>query len=395
MCRALRQLIPLMVTLLALMIFRPVRAADHGDAPRVASDQAADLADCFLFLDPNDNTRIVLIATFRGFIVPGEAVNFGIYDPSVRYRFEIENTGDAIPDLFIDVQFDRRTNSAVAQTATVMLPDRTTFTARATNPSLAASPPGPVLTTNEASGTIFFAGEVDDPFFFDIPGFSRFVASVRAGTPDPTQLNRGRNTFAGYNVMAIAMSMPVSQLKGDGNVIGLDVLAQRRNEKPTALGDVKSTGKWRTVDREGNPAVNVVLVPFGRKDEYNASSTRDDAAGKFVNDIGATLLALGTSADSISVLANIAVIKGDFLHLDTTVPNTGSGGGNNNGAGFPNGRRMQDDVVDTLLFVVTNGAITEGDHVDANDVPFRDAFPFLAPPQQPFAAGVIDDNTRN
>ena len=49
----------------------------------------------------------------------------------------------------------------------------------------------------------FFAGEVDDPFFFDIPGFLRFVAPTNLGqAPDPTQLQRGRDTFAGYNTLA-------------------------------------------------------------------------------------------------------------------------------------------------------------------------------------------------
>src|SRR5258708_7720308 len=85
-----------------------VRAADHGDAPNVAGDQACDLADVYFFLDPNNNHKVVLIGTLRGFTVPGEAVNFAIFDPNVRYRFEIENTGDARPDAFVDVTFDKR-----------------------------------------------------------------------------------------------------------------------------------------------------------------------------------------------------------------------------------------------------------------------------------------------
>ena len=63
--------------------------------------------------------------------------------------------------------------------------------------------------------------------------------------------------------------------------------------------------------------------------------------------------------------------------------------------GYPNGRRPADDVIDTILFLVTNEALTTGDHVNANDVPFRDAFPFFAAPQQPFPPGTVDDNTRN
>src|ERR1043166_7656827 len=84
------------------------RAADHGDAPNVAGDQAADIGDVYFFLDPNDNSKAVIIMTVRGFIVPGEAVNFAIFDPNVNYRLEIDNDGDAKAEQFIDVTFDKR-----------------------------------------------------------------------------------------------------------------------------------------------------------------------------------------------------------------------------------------------------------------------------------------------
>ena len=87
------------------------------------------------------------------------------------------------------------------------------------------------------------------------------------------------------------------------------------------------------------------------------------------------------------------MVKGDFLRLNFSSANTGTGGGNNAGAGFPNGRRLRDDVIDTILFFIANQN-TLGDNVNANDVPFRDTFPFLAAPQQPRASGT-DDNTRN
>jgi hypothetical protein len=143
----------------------------------------------------------------------------------------------------------------------------------------------------------------------------------------------------------------------------------------------------------GNPAINVALIPFPRKDAYNFSSPLDDSNGKFAGDIVGTLKALGTNDTNIGILASVAVTRGDFLRIDTAVANSGSGGGNNAGAGFPNGRRPQDDVIDTLLFFIANQN-TLGDNVNANDVAFRNTFPFLAPPQQPRASGT-DDNTRN
>ena len=97
----------------------------------------------------------------------------------------------------------------------------------------------------------------------------------------------------------------------------------------------------------------------------------------------------------IDILAGIAVAKGDYLHLNVTIPNTGPKGGTNVGAAFPNGRRPADDTITTLLTVINNGVYLS-DNVPASDIPPQDVFPFLALPQQARGAnGVIDDNTRN
>ena len=418
-----------------------LRAADHGDAPTVAHDQAADLADIYAFLDPNNNSNAVIIVTFHGFIVPGEAVNFGIYDPAIRYRIEIENTGDAIPDDFIDVTFGQRTADPgpagkeilqvpKAQTAKITfsklgLFNGGKFFAPVLNPSLAGTPNTPFgVTPLDKTGNPpldkngnpvdikFFAGEVDDPFFFDIPGFARFIGSVRNGAPNLAFLDRGRDTFGGYNILSIAISIPAANLRGPaGNVVGLSCAAQRRTiETPTNKGEILASGPYKNVDREGIPAVNVALVPFNRKNEYNASSPKKDASGKFAGDIVKTLQALGTNPGNLGVLASVAVQKGDILRLDTLLSNTGTGGGF--GAnGFPNGRRLKDDVIDILLSLIANqdpatvlgGVYNVGDNVDASisQFPLQDIFPFLAPAQQPVASvdpgnpTATDDKTQN
>ncbi|MGH8605843.1 MAG: hypothetical protein ACREXR_24545 [Gammaproteobacteria bacterium] len=60
----------------------PTMAADHGDAPFVSGSlPSADIGDGFLFLDPNDNSRLVIAMTLQGFIPAGEAVNFSVFDP--------------------------------------------------------------------------------------------------------------------------------------------------------------------------------------------------------------------------------------------------------------------------------------------------------------------------
>jgi hypothetical protein len=387
-----------------LMMMTPapsIQAADHGDAPLADEDRPADIDDVYTFLDPNDNSKLVIVFTIYGFIVPGEAVNFSAFDPRVRYLVGLETTGDARADQFIDIRFSPRTSTTTPQTATVILPFGDIINAPTTVPTLNDSPNPPTITTDAGTGVSVFAGETDDPFFFDIPGFNRFVASVLAGSPNAANLQRGRDTFAGYNVQAVALSIPIAYLRlqnsggnPSGKVIGVNLQTQRqRRTEITRSGAIVGSGGFMTLDRMGNPAINVALIPFARKDEYNFATTLDDANGRFADSIVGTLKALGTNDTNIGILASVAVAKGDFLHLDLGVANSGSGGGNSAGAGFPNGRRLQDDVIDTILFFVANQN-TLGDSVNANDVTFRDSFPFLAPPQQPRSSGT-DDNTRN
>jgi hypothetical protein len=513
----------LLLVLVAFAAAPFTRAADHADGPQASNNESADLNDLFFFLDPNDNSRVVLEMTMHGFIVPSEAVNLGIFDPEVTYRLIIEETGDTVPDAQIDITFSPKSSSTTAQIATLRMTRGSTkvfeFSAPATLPSLNPAAPTQVVTADAGSGVSFFAGEVDDPFFFDIPAFNRFVASVLAGSPDPSKLNRGRDSFAGYNTMSIALSVPKALLNSNNGVIGAEAITYRADQHPVtlfanvstrgrvgadpdvliggliingtevkrvilrALGpslkskgvadaisdptltlfdshgqpiatnndwpsnqasditasglaptdpkesaivtslapgaytavvsgangttgvalveayDVETSaeaasGALRQIDRVGIPAVNVALVPFARKDEYNSSTPQQDAAGRFANDIVGTLKALGTSDANIGTLAEVAVVHGDYLRLNLATANSGPSGGTSSGAAFPNGRRLADDTIDTILSIVTNGAV-KGDNVNSNDVPLRDAFPFFALAQQPRDPGVIDDNTRN
>jgi Domain of unknown function (DUF4331) len=385
--------------LVAIMLAPAARfdAADHGDAPLVAHDSGADLNDVYFFRDPNDNSRVILIMTVHGFIVPGEASNFGIFDPAIRYRFELENTGDARPDGAIDVRFSQRVavgGVPQAQTATINLPNGRTFTAPSTNSSNTADvAPTPVLTTDSQSNVIFFAGLTDDPFFFDIPAFGRFNASIRAGAPNPGVFSRGRDTFAGYNTMAIALSLPMALIRGNANQIGVVIESQRRTPQflNSRTGEVTGVGRWVSIDRMGNPAVNVVLVPFNQKNTHNSGTPVDDANRRFWPGILDTLQNFyHTDATSIAIFDDLLVKRGDYLRLDVTVPNTGT----NSEAAFPNGRRLTDDVVDTLNFLINNRQPLP-DNANGNDVPLRSAFPFLAPSHQPRVPGTTDDNTRN
>jgi hypothetical protein len=392
---------------IGLLTSRAAKASDHIDSPTIAQDRGADIADMYAFLDPNDNSQVVLIMSTQGFIVSGEHFGMAIFDHNIRYRFEIENTGDAKPDMFIDVHYSRGLGRQMPQTATIELPGGHKFTAQTTIATQEYDPPEFVVSKDPASGVQFFGGIADDPFFLDDTGANRLVASAMAnpGSPALTVLSErgGRDTYAGFNTLITAVSVPTAMLQGTGDVIdviGINAVTQRRTTqtiKPN--GVVEGSGEWVTVDRDGNPLVNNGLIPPERKDEYNAASTEDDAAGRFIADITKSLQAFGTDERHMAMLAKMAVDRGDILRLNLTVSNRGSGGGRNHGVGFGRGgggRRLGDDVVDATFTTINNG-MPLGDKVAHNDVPFRDTFPFVALPHQPIppAAGPnADDGTR-
>ncbi len=387
-------------------------ASDHIDSPTIAQDRGSDIADMYAFLDPNDNTQVVLMMSTQGFIVSGEHFGMVIFDSNIRYRFEIENTGDARPDLFLDVTYSPGLGRLTTQTATITLSGSrghpfVSFTAPTTlsnqepQPML---PPAPVVTTDAASGVKFFGGAADDPFFLDDTGANRFVASSLAnpGNPDTTLLGfrQGRDTYAGFNSMLTVVSVPAALLRSDHghpiNVIGINAATQRRQIQRISNGSVQGEGYFVNVDRQGNPLVNNGLIPASRKDEYNGASTVDDANGRFVADLITDLQNFGTDPAHINAILGVIQRSGDILRLDLTVPNSGPQGGNNPGGGFGNmgGRRLTDDVVD-IVFTLINNGVPLTDFVNANEVPFRNVFPFVADPTQPFPPGQeADDHTR-
>lgn len=393
-----------------LLAAAPLRASDHIDSPTITQDRGADIADMWAFLDPNDNSQVVLVSSTQGFIVSGEHLGMVIFDSNIRYRFEIENTGDAKPDLFVDVMYTPGLGRLTNQTATISLSDVTgkklfSFTAPTTvaNQIPQPHPPPPqVVTVDSASGAKFFGGAADDPFFLDDTGANNFVASslLHPGHPDRSLLGfrRGRDTYAGFNSMLTVVSVPAHFLRGaNTSVIGINNVTQRLATQKIKGGAVTGAGtNWVNVDREGNPLVNNGLIPATRKNEYNGASTQDDAAGLFRADLTTDLQNFGTDAAHIAQILATIQENGDILRLDLNVPNNGPQGGTNPNGGFGNlgGRRLVDDVVDATFTLINNG-VPLTDYVDANDVPFLDHFPFVAPPTQPFPPGnEADDHTR-
>ncbi len=152
-------------------------ASDHIDSPTLADDTGADINDTWAFLDPADNSKVVLLMSTNPFRLSSEIIGQAIFSHNIRYRFEIENTGDAKPDKFVDVTYDRGLGRLTPQTATILLPNGKKLTAPVTIATEDDTPPDSVVSVDPATGVKFFAGAVDDPFFLDNTAANRFVIS--------------------------------------------------------------------------------------------------------------------------------------------------------------------------------------------------------------------------
>jgi hypothetical protein len=314
---------------------------------------------------------------------------------------------------------------------------------------------GPRSTPNYASiaaqaiaeldgGVKAFAGQRDDAFFvdlgsiFDLGGLRPFNSLHLLPLADEA----GVDGVNGYNTHTISLQIPIAQLTADRKgaeatqkpVLGIYASASRQRVRVLQRdGSLKGSGSWQQVSRLGNPLINEVIIPLGQKDFWNAQPPHKDAqfeqyylnpelAGivnllytKPTNPNG-VLQTVDTSgrADLVAILLTGVKLpdgtpftftgdtRADLLRLNVAVPPTAPGSASILGvldgdlAGFPNGRRLADDVTDIELKAVAQGygmflngllglpnkspnnLVSDG--VQANDRPFLAAFPYQAEP---------------
>jgi hypothetical protein len=319
-------------TLLALAPQLPaVKAADHGDAPGVRVDDRLDINDVYAFQSPNQSGNVVFIVTVQPIAgITGQTT----FHPTADYDIFVNTNADPDYEFAFNFRFGTPGDGniqqlhAVAESRTTRIFDILDSTSR---------------TIDVPGGGFIRANNIDDPFFFDLIAFR---AGLSTFCPGPTRTG-GTNFFRGLNTLAIAIELPRS-LFGTNNI---GVWSR------TSLNGVQ-------VDRMGRPAINTVFIPSAMKDAFNQANPINDQA-LFKDAFTATARALGNSADRANFLA-------DFLLPDIMSINTASTDG------FPNGRRLQDDVIDIELNLISNGAITS-DCV-ANDSTFRTTFPYWAGP---------------
>ena len=426
-------------------------ASSHREAPLTAADPQIDGTDLYAFVSPDRPNTVTLVSNWIPFQEPAGGPNFYAWATGVNYDIKIDNDGDAKADLIYRWVFHNHYRSAdtfLYNTGTVTsLTDAdlnfyqtydlyrinvdTGRSATLLNDAIAApSNVGAASMPNynadlfggavkqfggSANPSYSWVGQADDPFFLDLRVFDLLYGA------DLKEV--GDDTLAGFNVSAFALQVPNDALaaKGDAEAnptIGIWTTASRRSMRVEASGSQDFTAKFVQVSRLGMPLVNEVVVPVGAKDYFNSSKPSGDAVylpkvqdpelphllnavyGTEVPDSDpntpgiqrADLISVFlTGVEGLNMPANVK--PSEMLRLNMSIaPCTtacspfGVIGGDN--AGFPNGRRLSDDIIDVSLRVVlgvllpSHQAIanTISDGVQVNDVTFNTAFPYLAYP---------------
>jgi hypothetical protein len=386
--------------------------------------------DVYAFVSPDAPDTVTLIANFIPFQKPDGGPNFYSFDPNVVYEIHIDNNGDAVEDITYQWRFTtevRNPATFLYNTGTVTSLDdpdlnvrqfyrltridgpRRTGTVTELSGRLPVPPPniGPRSTPNYGAlgggiqmlpnGVTVFAGQRDEGFYVDLGIFD--LLGVGAGTVE--------DSTAGFNVSSLAIRVPRAALARGGS-------------NPTSPGDPNAvigaqmhTGALVQVSRLGNPLVNEAVIDLARKDAFNGIEPTSDAVAldRVTDPEVPKLLKLIFNVDSppaprsdlvtifltgipgLNQPANVRAAEMLRLNMaipPTTAPNRmGVLGGDL--AGFPNGRRPGDDVLDIVLQAAAGATpLTPafnrspnnglGDNVSRNDVPYLTSFPYLGIP---------------
>ena len=324
------------------------------------------------------------------------------------------------PNVIYRFQFTRKTgpfflgDTAQPYTVTRIKGGKTTVVAKGTTPPNNIGPrstpdyPGLVsksIASFDGGASKAFAGQRDDPFFGDIGAIFDLVA-LRKGTGN---VGGGKDFFSGYAVHTIGVQVPIADLKATNGTIGVWASVDRK-KVTTRGGSTRDSGNWVQVNRLGNPLVNEVIIPTGLKDRWNAYQPWNE--GQFKKYYETPILAavinklykLGapeTNRDDLVAVLLTGVPKlnytgpkaADLLRLNLGIPvaatpnRLGVLGGDTQG--WPNGRRLDDDVIDIAEQAVggflKGTKLPLGDGVNGDDAKRSASFPYVADPLSGFA----------
>lgn len=333
--------------------------ADHLDAPGLMSpamDARVDITDLYAFQKPGDSSKTILILDVNP-LAPTHANEFR---SGALYEILVDTNADARPDLSFRFRFTPKDQGqqfarvTLAELGATDLEDGHVHEETETEPLIQHAPVSfgvDARITHGEDGTRFFAGFRSDPFFFDLIGFLNGLKFT------------GSDFFVDKNVFGIALEVQ-NGLLGDNPNIGV----WSRTLVPMTLQPDHLT----QVDQMGRPAINTVFNHGADKNTFNVTQPADQRTTVTMS--GQTFLGLFTSeletlgGYTAAQAEGIAkILLPDVLTFDSS-----------SSAGFLNGRKLQDDVIDISLNLVTNGKITgdgAGPHTD-----YLSEFPYLGNP---------------
>ena len=465
-----------LAVLLAVAVATPVFASSHMDAPLITLDPSANTTDVYAFVQTvNDKKMLVTALSVYPFEEPGIGPNKYNFDDNVLYQIHvatgkdvaqgfatysyqfcfhtsykntktilqsylgvINDVGDASQNLtqtYTVTKINNHNHKKVLLGTGIVPPNNqgiaTPFYNQGDNgENLAKDGVGSAdqldrYTTqaivNLKSNYVAFAGQRDDGFYGDVQSIF-----------DLLQLRSpGKDSQGGFNVHMMALAIPVSDLGGDAQVVGVYATTSRHTMRVNDDRGRVEFGPYVQVGRQGNPLFNEALVAITDKDLYSRTSptqdnklfskyaqtpelarlinaivfagngpapetNRTDIVGIFIPDLikvdlstGPCRLAGGGSDNSANPddadYSRLGIFGGDTL---TSTVQAGFGNGTIPG-GWPNGRRFGDDVIDIAITAlasdlrvsppVINGPY--GDNVDHNDMAYNKVFPYEPTPQ--------------
>ncbi|MEU1477471.1 DUF4331 domain-containing protein [Streptomyces sp. NPDC001668] len=416
-------------------------ASSHREAPLISGDPQYDNTDVYAFVSPDKPDSTTIVANWIPFEEPGGGPNFYQFAEDAQYDLHIDNNGDGQGDLLYRFTFKTHVKNKksflyntgvvdslddpdlnVTQTYDIELfrlkHQKVEYKTKVADdipvaPSNVgkASMPNYEKLRDQAvyklpGDSTAFAGQADDPFFADLRVFDLLYGGNLSEV--------GNDTLKGYNVNSIALQVPTEMIAESSHqpVVGIWSTTQRRNAQ----------GYYSQVSRLGNPLVNEVVNPLKDKDKFNASSPWDD--GQFLKNVTnpelpkliEAIYKIPAPKEPRNDLVDVFLkgVKGlnqpphvrpaEELRLNTSIKPTDSpkrlGVLDGDNAGFPNGRRLTDDVIDASLQVVEGELVGSkndlGDAVDKNDKDFEKSFPYVALPTEgsrgPLAKGTSGGN---
>jgi hypothetical protein len=463
----MRRLLTALAALAAVAVAATLTfGSSHREAPRILKDPTADNTDVWAYTAPDAPGSLTVVANWIPLADPAGGPNFYPLDENARYYVKIDNTGDGYEDVAYRWKFKTRFRNpdsflyAAPTVDSVNDPDvnlvqtydlyKETYDKNrrlanvkriAHNAPVVPDNVGPKTMPNfaqvEAGGVTRLKGggktivaPADDAFFVDLGAIFDGVNIDKPGRPMIGLGNQGggKDDVAGYNTKSFVLQVPENEVTRDGKqvadmksgnaVVGVWATTERKRGSVLASSaprgrkrGKRSHDRWVQVSRLGNPLINEVIIPIGKKDKFNATSPADDAKnfGKFALNpeparILNALFNLGVKETNRTdiVQALLTGVPGltqigknpaaaDTLKLNLGVPPAANpnrfGVLAGDVAGFPNGRRLIDDVVDIELRVIAGALLPAdqggkqiplGDGVDQNDKPFRSQFPYVA-----------------